>query len=63
MKLIYWKVSLLLLLWALLGVGLMLINHATPQLDAPTFGAIVIASAGYLFGSAALLKPLTHNPK
>jgi hypothetical protein len=63
MKLIYWRCFALLLSWAILGCGLMAINHTTAHLDPATFGAILIASASYLFGSTALLQPLTKNPK
>jgi hypothetical protein len=60
---IYWKASALILSWALLGVALKVINLTSEHLDRATFGAIVIASAGYLIATIALLKPLTHNPK
>ena len=56
-KFIKWKVAALLLSWALLGVGLKVINLTTTQLDRATFGAILIAVAGYLAGTTALLKP------
>jgi len=59
MKLIYWRCFALLLSWALLGCGLMVINHTTMQLDRPTFGAILIASASYLIATTSILKPFT----
>ncbi len=57
MKLIYWKASTLLLSWALLGSVLALINHNTAHIEPAEFGAICIASAGYLIAAIALLKP------
>ena len=58
MKLIYWKASLFVLLIVLLGVTLNIIR-VTSTMDRATFGAIVIASAGYLIATVALLKPFT----
>lgn len=60
MKLIYWKASLFVLLIALLGVALNIIR-ITSTMDRATFGAIVIASAGYLIAVTALLKPFTKT--
>ncbi len=59
LRLIYWKASALVLSWALLGVVLKLINMHTEHLDQATWGAICVASAAYLIGTTALLKPFT----
>jgi hypothetical protein len=61
MTFIYWRVSLLLLSWALLGVGLMLINLSVAVIDRATFGCVLIASASYLISTYAALKPLTKG--
>ena len=63
MKLIPWKVTSLLLSWALLGVAWNVINLKTTQVDSPTFGALLIASAAYLLATTAFLKPLTKPIK
>lgn len=62
LQFIKWKVGALLLSWALLGVGLKVINLTTTQMDRATFGALLIAAAAYLTATAALLKPLTKQP-
>jgi hypothetical protein len=61
--LIYWKCFILLLSWALLGCGLMLINHVSARVTPVEFGAVLIASAAYLIGTTSLLKPITKNTK
>ena len=63
MKLIKWKITSLLLSWVLLGVAWNVINLKTTQVDPPTFGALLIASASYLLATTAFLKPLTRNTK
>jgi hypothetical protein len=63
MKLIPWRCSALALLWTLLGIVLHLIDRNTPHLDLATWGALLIASASYLIGTVALIKPLTHMTK
>jgi hypothetical protein len=62
-RLIYWRAYALLLSWALLAFALTVINHTTTHLNWQTFLKILSASVGYLFATAALLKPLTKNPK
>ncbi len=57
-QLILWRVSTLLLSWALLGAALALINHNTTHLEPAEFGSICIASAAYLLSTYNLLKPL-----
>jgi uncharacterized membrane protein YvlD (DUF360 family) len=61
MKIIYWKFSLLMLAWVLLGVALMVINTRVTHLEPATFGGIAIASAAYLIATTALIKPITHK--
>ncbi len=63
MKIILWRCSALIISWALLGVVLKLINLTTDHLDRATWAAICVASASYLIGTTALLKPLTRNIK
>ena len=60
-KLIKWKFAILMLLWALLGVGLAVINLTTTPMNRATFGAILIASASYLVATTAMFKPLTKG--
>jgi hypothetical protein len=63
MKIIPWKASALVLSWALLAALLKIMNLTSDHLDRATFGAVLVASAGYLIATTALLKPITRNPK
>jgi hypothetical protein len=55
---IKWKLTALILIWALLGVLLKVINLTTTQMDRATFGVLLIAVASYFMASVAMLKPL-----
>jgi len=63
MTIIKWKVTSLLLSWALLAVYWKILNLATAKIDPLTFGALLISSAAYLLATTAFFKPLTRNIK
>jgi hypothetical protein len=58
MKIIKWRVSALILSWALLGAGLKVINLTVNTIDRATLGCLLIASASYLLATTSVLKPL-----